>query len=198
MFESKSGKKFGSRFAANRHSEDHSPDGMHKIGEPESDTPGGEETKEPTVKATAEKGDAEVKSKRRDETARGETHLKDEGPEAGDVEPGNPKGMNQEEGSPDVDADNQESRTDESGEAVNEDVVPDDVKSAAAEHGPASKIVVTHDRETGRHAVASQHSDGHMHQSVHKDAKSAHASAKHLGMPQQTQPDVDDFSHLLG
>jgi hypothetical protein len=195
-FESKFGKKFGSKFAANRHSEDHSPDGMHKLGE--SGTPGGEETKEPRIQASADKGDAEVKSKRRDETAHGETHQKDETPEAGDVEPGNPEGMNQEEGSPDVDADNQEPRTDENGEATNEDVVPDDVKSAAAEHGPASKIVVTHDRETGRHAVASQHKDGHMHQSVHKDAKSAHASAKHLGMSQQTQPDVDDFSHLLG
>src|ERR1700675_1945502 len=108
---------------------------------------------------------------RRDETAEGETPQKDETPDEKDT--GNENEMKEPE-------------------------VPEDVKDAATQHGPASKIVVTHDRETGRHAVASQHKDGHMHQSVRKDAKSAHASAKHLGMPQQTQPDVDDLSHLLG
>jgi hypothetical protein len=36
-----------------------------------------------------------------------------------------------------------------------------------------------------------------MHQSIHKDAKSAHAAAKHLGTPKE-MPEPDEYSHLLG
>jgi hypothetical protein len=38
-----------------------------------------------------------------------------------------------------------------------------------------------------------------MHQSIHKTAKAAHASAKHLGTPKEMPaPEDDEYSHLLG
>jgi hypothetical protein len=179
MFESKFGKKFGSKFAADRHSADHSEDGTHmlKLGT-EHETPG-EDKETPRTLST---GEAKFSSK--EATA----------PE------GNPEGMNMEEGSPENEAEPQESRTDESGEATNEDVVPDDVKSDAQAHGAASKVTVTHDHAAGRHMVTSQHKDGHLHTSEHKTAGAAHASARHLGgvMPKAApEPEDDEYSHLL-
>ena len=184
MFTAKNGKKFGSTFAGRRYDEAHTEEpkeeGMKKFGDG-------------AKNASAKVPNSDNAMSRTDTKGEAKNAMEDT-----DVEQGEQKGMNQEENSePEEHTDPQESRTDEAGEATNEDAVPDDVKEAAASHGPASKIVVTHDKSTGRHSVASIHADGHMHQSVHKDAKSAHASAKHLGMPKQEEPEPDEYSHLL-
>jgi hypothetical protein len=193
MFTAKDGKKFGSSMVGKNYDEKHSEDGTHMLGE---------EPKESGMKKMGE-GDKKVAPKaptsnkpmsRTDSEGEAKNLLEDTS-----VEQGEPKGMNQEENSqPEEQTDPQDPRTDENGEATNEDVVPDDVKSDAAAHGPASKIVVTHDKSTGRHSVASVHADGHMHQSIHKTAQAAHASAKHLGMPKQEPEAPGESDHLLG
>jgi hypothetical protein len=181
MFKSKYGKPFGSKFAANRHSEAHDP-GADKMGDGDKKASPETPSEDKEMPRTMNSGEAKFSNK---EASKG-------------VPDAEPKAMDLDEGSPDVDADPEKSRTDEEGESTGEDTVPDDVKDAAMQHGSASKIVVTHDKDTGRHAVASQHADGHMHQSIHKDAKSAHAAARHLGMPQQqAEPEPDEYSHLL-
>jgi len=182
MFQAKDGKKFGSAFAGKNYDEKHSPTGMHKLGA-EHETPS--EDKE--TPRTDSEGEAK--------NIMADTN----------VDQGEQKGMNQEEGSPDESADPAESRTDEQGEATNEDVVPDDVKSDAQAHGAASKVTVTHDHAAGRHMVTSQHKDGHLHTSEHPTASAAHASARHLGgvMPKAApkaapEPEEEDeYSHLL-
>lgn len=196
MFESKRtpGKKFGSAMVGKRYDEAHVEGGLHKLG--------GEEPKE---FGSDKFGDGKKKSSEKtpnENTATSRTDAEGEAKNVmadTDVDQGEQKGMNMEENSePEQHDEAQESRTDEKGESTGDEEVPEDVKSAAAEHGPASKIIVTHDKSTGRHSVASQHTDGHMHQSVHKDAKSAHASARHLGTPAPEPDDDDEYSHLLG
>lgn len=58
----------------------------------------------------------------------------------------------------------------------------------AAEHGPAHKVVITHDEKSGRHTVTSHHKDGHMHTEAHDDAQKAHTAGKRLA----SVPDVDE------
>jgi hypothetical protein len=58
----------------------------------------------------------------------------------------------------------------------------DQVKQVAMEHGPASKVEITHGEggEGGDHHVTSTHEDGHKHSSSHGSASEAHAAAAHL------------------
>ena len=59
----------------------------------------------------------------------------------------------------------------------------DQVKHVAMEHGPASKMEITHGEggEGGDHLVTSYHEDGHTHMSSHGSHAEAHAAAAHLG-----------------
>ena len=50
----------------------------------------------------------------------------------------------------------------------------------AAEHGPAHKVVISHDEKAGRHTVTSHHKDGHMHTEMHEDGHKAHHAGKRL------------------
>jgi hypothetical protein len=185
MFQAKDGKKFGSAFAGKNYDEKHSASGMHKLG------------------AQHETPSEDKETPRTDSEGEAKNIMADT-----NVEQGEQKGMNMEENSePEENTNPQESRTDEQGEATNEDVIPDDVKSDAQAHGAASKVTVTHDHAAGRHMVTSQHKDGHLHTSEHKTAGAAHASARHLGgvkppmqKPMQKaapQPEDDEYSHLL-
>ena len=199
MFTAKDGKKFGSSFAGKTYDEKHSPSGMHKLGGEEPHELGQDKVGEGAKKTSTSTPGEDVASKRRDATMSGKSPLGEDTADNSFDEQGEQKGMNMDEGSPEESSEPQESRTDEEGEAKYSDQVPDDVKAAVNDHGHASKIVVTHDKSTGRHAVASQHADGHMHQSMHKDAKSAHAAARHLGTPKEApEPEDDEYSHLLG
>ena len=49
-----------------------------------------------------------------------------------------------------------------------------------AEHGPAHKVVISHDEKSGRHVVTSHHKDGHVHSNVHEHAHKAHDEARQL------------------
>jgi hypothetical protein len=51
---------------------------------------------------------------------------------------------------------------------------------AVAEHGPAHKVVISHDEKAGRHTVTSHHKDGHMHTEMHEDVHKAHHAGKRL------------------
>jgi len=68
----------------------------------------------------------------------------------------------------------------------------DQVKQVAMEHGPASKVEVTHGEggEGGDHHVHSTHEDGHEHHSSHGSHAEAHAAAAHLA-------GVSDSNELL-
>ena len=48
------------------------------------------------------------------------------------------------------------------------------------EHGPAHKVVVSHDHEGKRHTVTSHHKDGHVHTAVHELPEEAHHEGKRL------------------
>jgi len=76
MFESKKtpGKKFGSSFAGKRYDQDHSSDGMHKMGE--------EETKEPRVQNEHETPEEDKAESRTDEEGEGTNPDADEQGEA--------------------------------------------------------------------------------------------------------------------
>ena len=53
-----------------------------------------------------------------------------------------------------------------------------------AEHGPAHKVVISHDEKSGRHVVTSHHHDGHVHTNVHENAADAHKEGSDLaGVP---------------
>jgi len=61
---------------------------------------------------------------------------------------------------------------------------------AVAEHGPAHKVVISHDEKAGRHTVTSHHKDGHMHTEMHEDGHKAHEAGRKLaGMH---APEVDE------
>jgi hypothetical protein len=199
MFQAKDGKKFGSAFAGKNYDEKHSPTGMHKLGGEEPHELGQDKMGEGAKSNLTKPGSSDNAMSRTDSEGEAKNIMADT-----NVDQGEQKGMNQEEGSPEESADPAESRTDEQGEATNEDVVPDDVKSDAQAHGAASKVTVTHDHTAGRHMVTSQHKDGHLHSSEHKTAGAAHASARHLGgvMPKAApkaapEPEDDEYSHLL-
>ena len=54
------------------------------------------------------------------------------------------------------------------------------------EHGPAHKVVISHDHESGRHTVTSHHKDGHVNSTVHEHAHKAHDEARALaGVPKE-------------
>jgi hypothetical protein len=65
---------------------------------------------------------------------------------------------------------------------VHEPMGMDEVKKVAMDHGPASKVEITHGEggEGGDHMVTSHHEDGHVHHSSHDSAAEAHAAAAHL------------------
>jgi hypothetical protein len=58
---------------------------------------------------------------------------------------------------------------------------------AVAEHGPAHKVVISHDESTNQHTVVSHHKDGHMHKSSHDAAHKAHHEAKRLAAVKDEQ-----------
>jgi len=199
MFESKRtpGKKFGSSFVGKKYDENHSESGMHKLGGEEPHELGQDKVGEGAKTVSTKTPSSNKAMSRTDDE--GEAKFSNKEASKG-VPDADPKAMDMDEGSPDVDADPEKSRTDEEGESTGEDTVPDDVKDAAMQHGPAHTVTVKHDSATGRHTVTSHHSTGHTHMSTHPTAQAAHASAKHLGMPKQESPDDDgeDYSHLLG
>ncbi len=60
----------------------------------------------------------------------------------------------------------------------------DEIKQVVAEHGPAHKVVMTHDHDGQHSTVTSHHDDGHVHTAHHDGedhAEMAHAHAAHAG-----------------
>jgi hypothetical protein len=56
----------------------------------------------------------------------------------------------------------------------------DEIKQVVEEHGPASKIEITHgEGGEGEYHVTSHHEDGHVHHATHDSAAMAHAHAAH-------------------
>ena len=72
-------------------------------------------------------------------------------------------------------------------------------EKVAEEHGPAHKVVISHDEKAGRHTVVSHHKDGHTHMKVHAHAHEAHAAAHKLaGVPADGQPEEKDSPYHQG
>ena len=63
------------------------------------------------------------------------------------------------------------------GEPDGDEQAPEQV---AAEHGPATDVMIHHEHEGGQHEVHSMHPDGHEHKSMHGSAEEAHEHAKKL------------------
>lgn len=65
-----------------------------------------------------------------------------------------------------------------------------------AEHGPAHKVVISHDEKSGRHVVTSHHSDGHVHSAVHKTKHDAHKEAQKLAAAEEMEqkPKTEEHS----
>lgn len=76
---------------------------------------------------------------------------------------------------PEFEAGEQEGKQEQHEEAPEGETHP-----VAAEHGPAHKVVISHDESTNQHNVVSHHKDGHMHKSSHDAAHKAHHEAKRL------------------
>lgn len=78
-------------------------------------------------------------------------------------------------------------------EALNEE------HPVVAEHGPAHKIVISHDEKSGRHTVTSHHKDGHTHSVAHENAQKAHAEGSKLaGVPADGQNEEHDSPYHQG
>ena len=60
------------------------------------------------------------------------------------------------------------------------DMDEQDGAAIAAEHGPATDVMIHHEHEMGGHHVTSEHADGHHHESDHESAEAAHEHAKKL------------------
>lgn len=90
--------------------------------------------------------------------------------------------------------DKAESRMDEQGEGKNPDADEQSQHPVAAEHGPAHKVVITHDEKSGRHTVTSHHKDGHMHTEAHDDAQKAHTAGKRLASVPEVENEKDAMS----
>jgi hypothetical protein len=72
-------------------------------------------------------------------------------------------------------------------------------EQVAAEHGPAHKVVISHDEQSGRHVVQSHHKDGHSHSRVHANAAHAHKAGKALaGVPADGQPEEKESPYHQG
>lgn len=70
----------------------------------------------------------------------------------------------------------------------------DDIESVVAQHGPASKVEISHEGE--KHSVTSHHG-GHKHHSEHGSAEEAHMhGAKAAGIQEepQEQPQMGGYS----
>ena len=63
-----------------------------------------------------------------------------------------------------------------------------------AEHGPAHKVVISHDHKAGRHTVQSHHRDGHMNTSNHEAAAEAHEEARKLAGAPKTDSNTEKDS----
>jgi hypothetical protein len=56
----------------------------------------------------------------------------------------------------------------------------EDPKQVVAQHGAATTVHIAHDNKAKKHHVVSTHKDGHVHESEHGDAKSAHDAGSQL------------------
>jgi hypothetical protein len=65
-----------------------------------------------------------------------------------------------------------------------------DPAAVAAEHGPATQVLIKHEGE--KHTVKSKHEDGHQHTSDHGSAVEAHQAASSLAGVGAEQPDGDE------
>ena len=69
-------------------------------------------------------------------------------------------------------------------------------------HGPAVKVVINHNHDTGKHLVTSHHEDGHRHTSEHASAGEAHdegrilAGADEEKKPEDEESGDEDYSNL--
>lgn len=97
--------------------------------------------------------------------------------------------------SPEFEAGEQEGAKEHEGEEQHEG----EEHPAVAEHGKASKVIIHHDEEAGRHTVTSHHKDGHVHTNVHEHAHKAHDEARQLAaVPpagKEGNEEKDGFGH---